>query len=61
MDLILFKAFDFMPMVQLVSGIGAVVKVVDSHLCGWGSIPGESCSFFHSLLKQELITVPRVF
>ena len=24
--------------------IGAVVKVVDSHLCGWGSIPGKSCS-----------------
>ena len=22
-----------------VSEIGAVVKVVDSHLCGWGSIP----------------------
>ena len=29
-----------------VSGIGAVVKVVDSHLYGWGSIPGKSCSFF---------------
>ena len=28
-----------------VSGIGAVVKVVDSHLFGWGSIPGKICSF----------------
>ena len=27
------------------SEIGAVVKVVDSHLYGWGSIPGKSCSF----------------
>ena len=27
------------------SGIGAVVKVVDSHLCRWGSISGKSCSF----------------
>ena len=44
-----------------VSGIGAVVKVVDSHLCGSGSIPGKSCSFFYSLLKQELITVLHVF
>ena len=26
--------------------IGSVVKVVDSHLCGWGLIPGKSCSFF---------------
>ena len=26
--------------------IGAVVKVVDSHPCGRGSIPGESCGFF---------------
>ena len=29
-----------------VSGIGAVVKVVDSHLCERGSIPDKSCSFF---------------
>ena len=28
-----------------VSEIGAVVKVVDSHLWAWGSIPGKSCSF----------------
>ena len=27
------------------SEIGAAVKVVDSHPCGWGSIPGKSCSF----------------
>ena len=54
MDLILFKAFDFMPMVQLVSGIGAVVKVVDSHLCGWGSIPSKSCSFFIVSLSKSL-------
>ena len=32
------------------SGIGTVVKVVDSHLCGWGSIPGKSCSFSKSYL-----------
>ena len=29
----------------IMSEIGAVVKVVDSHLCDWGSIPGKSCSF----------------
>ena len=34
-----------------VSEIGAVVKVIDSHLCGWGLIPGKSCTF----LSQELI------
>ena len=44
-----------------VSGMGAVVKVVDSHPCGWGSILGKSCSFSRSLLKQELITVLHVF
>ena len=27
------------------SGISGVVKVVDSHLYRWGSIPGKSCSF----------------
>ena len=27
-----------------VSEIGAVVNAVDSHLCGWGSIPGKDCS-----------------
>ena len=32
-----------------VGGIGAVVKVVDSHLCEWGSISGKSCSFLISL------------
>ena len=30
----------------IMSRIGAVVKVVDSHLCGWSSIPSKSCSFF---------------
>ena len=43
------------------SGIGVVVKVVDSHPCGWGSIPGKNCSFSYSLLEQELITVLHVF
>ena len=36
------------------SGIGAVVKVVDSHLCGWGSIPGKSCSFLIVSLSKSL-------
>ena len=39
---------------SLVSGIGAVVKVVDSHPCGWGSIPGNSCSFFIVSLSKGL-------
>ena len=34
--------------------IGAVVKVVDSHLCGWGSIPNKSCSFFIVSLSKSL-------
>ena len=38
----------------LVSRIGAVVKVVDSHLCGWGSIPSKSCSFFIVSLNKGL-------
>ena len=29
-------------------------KVVDSHLCGWGSIPCKKLQFYHSLLKQGL-------
>ena len=37
-----------------VSGIGAVVKVVDSHLCGCCSIPGKSCSFFIVSLSKDL-------
>ena len=32
--------------ITIMSGIGAVVKVVGSHHCGRGSIPGKSCSFF---------------
>ena len=38
----------------MVSEIGAVVKVVDSHLCGWGSIPGKSCSFLIVSLSKSL-------
>ena len=37
-----------------VSEIGAVVKVVDSHLCGLGSIPGANCSFFIVFLGKVL-------
>ena len=37
-----------------VSGIGAVIKVVYSHLCGWGSIPGKSCSFLIVTLSKGL-------
>ena len=36
------------------SGIGAVVKVVYSHPCGWGSIPSNSCSFFIVSLSKGL-------
>ena len=36
------------------SGIGAVVKVVDSQLCGWSSIPGKSCSFLIVSLSKNL-------
>ena len=38
----------------VVSGIGAVVKIVDSHLCVWGSIPGKSCSFLIVPLSKGL-------
>ena len=41
-------------MLQHVSGIGAVVKVVDSHLCGWGSIPSKSCNFLIVSLSKGL-------
>ena len=37
-----------------VSEIGAVVKVVDSHLWGWGSIPGKSCKFLIVSLRNGL-------
>ena len=33
------------------SEISAVVKAVDSHLCGWGSISNKSCSFSYSLIS----------
>ena len=36
------------------SGIGVVVKIVDSHPCGWGSIPGKTCSFFIVSLSKGL-------
>ena len=36
------------------SGIGAVVKVVGFHPCGWGSIPGKSGSFFIVSLRKIL-------
>ena len=39
---------------HFVSGIGAVVKVVDSHPCGWGSIPSKSCSFLIVSLSKRL-------
>ena len=39
---------------KYVSGIGAVVKVVDSHPCGWGSSPDKSCSFFIVFLSKSL-------
>ena len=35
----------FNALLFVVSGFGAVVKVVGSHLSGWGSIPGNGCSF----------------
>ena len=38
-----------------VSGIGAVVKGVDSHPCGQGSIPGKkTCSFLMVSLSKSL-------
>ena len=41
--------------VQLhVSEIGAVVMVVNSHLCGWSPIPGKTVV---SLIVMKLITV----
>ena len=41
------------------SEIGAVVKIADSHLCGWSS--WQKLQFSCSLLKQWLITVLHVF
>ena len=44
--------------IHLVSGNGAVVKVVDSHFCGWSSISNGSCSFLIVFLSKGLsITV----
>ena len=36
------------------SEIGTVLKVVDSHLCKWGSIPSKSCSFLIVSLSKGL-------
>ena len=33
--------------------IGAVVKVFDSHICGWGPIPCKSCSFLIVSLSKS--------
>ena len=41
---------------DIVSEIDAVVKVVDSHLCGWVQFPAKAAVFF-----IEPITVLRVF
>ena len=38
---------DLMTYDYLVGGIGALDKVVDSQSCGWSSIPGKICIFFH--------------
>ena len=40
--------------IVLVSGIGAVVKVVDSHLCEWCSILGKSSSSLIVSLSKGL-------
>ena len=39
----------------IASDIGAVVKVVDTHLCGWGSIAGEGCR--HSIAAYVFISI----
>ena len=38
----------------MLGGISAVVKFADSCPCGWGSIPGKSCSFFIVFLSKGL-------
>ena len=35
------------------SEVGVMVKVTDSHPCGWGSIPGKSCCFFIVYMYAE--------
>ena len=40
-----------------VSEVGAVVKVIDSHICRWGSINNKSCSFFIVSLSKGLSLV----
>ena len=43
------------------SGIGAVVKVVDSHPLRMGFDSRQELQFSHSLLEKKLITVLHVF
>ena len=51
---VLFPRYALHATCATVSGIGAVVEVVDSHRCGWGSIPNKSCSFFITSLSKDL-------
>ena len=37
-----------------VNGIGAVVKVVDFHICGWDAFPGKNGSFLIVSLSKSL-------
>ena len=37
----------------IVSGIGAVVKVVDSHLCGWSSTPGKKLQLLQCFMRVK--------
>ena len=39
------------------SGIDAAAKVTDSHLRGWGSIPGKCCSFIVVLAYHCILCV----
>ena len=39
--------YSLMTYIVYVSEIGAVVKVTESHLCGWGKTPGKSCMSDH--------------
>ena len=41
--------------IYIVSKIGAVVKVVDSHPCGWDSIPATAAVFLIVSLNKELM------
>ena len=39
------------------NGIGAVVKVVDSHLCGWSSIPGKKAAVFFIVSLRKVLSL----